>query len=208
MTNQALHISPIDVLMQYAPLTLQQSLSRSEFKALAETFPDLQLERSKNGKVTIMSPVNKGSGKLEAYLITIVGYWVIQNELGESYSSSTGIELPDGAIKSPDCAWVSDQRLLATANQSDDEYLKVVPDFVVELRSKSDRVSSLQKKMEDIWMQNGVRLAWLIDPYQEKAWIYRERRDPQLIEGFSDKILSGEEVIPGLELPLNKLSLK
>ncbi|MCB0631695.1 MAG: Uma2 family endonuclease [Saprospiraceae bacterium] len=175
---------------------------------MAETFPDLQLERSKNGKVTIMSPVNKGSGKLEAYLITIVGYWVIQNELGESYSSSTGIELPDGAIKSPDCAWVSDQRLLATANQSDDEYLKVVPDFVVELRSKSDRVSSLQKKMEDIWMQNGVRLAWLIDPYQEKAWIYRERRDPQLIEGFSDKILSGEEVMPGLELPLNKLSLK
>jgi Uma2 family endonuclease len=194
--------------MQYAPLTLQQSMSRAEFIALTEAFPDLQLERSKHGKVRIMSPVNKGSGKLEAYIITVVGYWVMQNGNGESYSSSTGIELPDGAIKSPDCAWISDEKLRMAAAQSEDEFLKVVPDFIVELRSKSDRISSLQKKMEETWMANGTLLAWLIDPYEEQVWVYRQDREPELIAGFSGKILSGEIVMPGLELSLEKLILK
>lgn len=186
--------------MQYAPLTLHQSLSKEDFLVLSQVFPDLQMERSKTGQVTIMSPVKKGSGRWEAYLITIIGSWALQQQTGEVFSSATGIELPDGSIRSPDCAWVSNQRMI---DQSDDEFLRAIPDFVVKIRSSSDRIALLQKKMKESWMANGVRLAWLIDPYQEKVWIYRNGQAPELIKGFAGRRLSGEGVMPGLEFSLD-----
>lgn len=207
MTNQAVDINPLEVLMQYAPISLQQPLSTQEFVALAEHFPNLQMERSKTGQVTIMSPVKKGSGKLEAYIITIIGAWALQKGLGEVFSSAIGIELPDGAIKSPDCAWVSDQRLQQYASNADDEFLKAVPDFIVEIRSASDRMPALKKKMNEVWMANGVRLAWLINPYDEQVWIYREKQEPELVTGFSGRTLSGETIMPDLEVALEKMKL-
>lgn len=205
MTESALQINPIGVLLKYAPITLHQPLSREEFVALADAFPDLRMERSKAGQVTIMSPVKKGSGKFEAYIITIVGAWALENGLGEVFSSAVGVELPDGAIRSPDCAWVSDERLSTLPLKADEDFLSAVPDFVAEVRSASDRIATLKKKMEAVWMANGVRLAWLIDPYEETVWIYREGSESTSVEGFSGRRLSGEEVMPGLELPLDKL---
>jgi Uma2 family endonuclease len=205
MTESAVHINSLEILMKYAPLTLHQPLSREEFVALADTFPELQMERSKSGQVTIMAPVKKGSGKFEAYLITMVGAWALERGLGEVFSSSTGVELPDGAVRSPDCAWVSDERLSLLAPEADDNFLQAVPDFVAEIRSATDRISMLKKKMKEVWMANGVRLAWLIDPYEERVWIYREGKEPEKLEGFSGRMLAGEAVMPGLELPLDKL---
>ena len=138
-------------------------------------------------------------------MIFFVFLWYYQNRKGEVYSSSTGIELPDGAVKSPDCAWVSDERLAGLPEDADENFLQVMPDFLVEVRSSTDRIASLKKKMVNVWMKNGVRLAWLIDPYMEKAWIYREGQPVEELSGFEGRVLSGEEVMPGMELPLMEL---
>lgn len=201
-------VPSIMAFLQYGPVLLEHHLSLEEFKVLCNQFPELLMEREANGKVTIMSPVKKGSGRRESYVNTLVGYWALQHQLGESFSPSTGIELPTGAVKSPDCAWVSDERLATLDEDSDEQFLKVAPDFVVEVRSSTDRVAKLKSKMEKIWMANGVRLAWLIDPYKETVRIYRANQEVEVLKGFKGKVLSGEDVLEGFELPLERLRLK
>lgn len=209
MTNTTLapQIIPTE-LLKYGPIHLEQALSVEEFTLLYAQFPDLLLEREANGRVSIMSPVKRGSGRRESFVNTLVGYWSRQSNLGETYSPSTGILLPTGAVKSPDCAWVSDEHLATLDKNSDEQFLKVVPDFVVEVRSSTDSLKKLKSKMEETWMENGVRLAWLIDPYSEKVWIYRAGKKTEVIEGFEEKILSGEAVLEGFELPLTRMRLK
>lgn len=205
MGNSAIQEQPLTALLQYGPVILQNPLSREEFIALVSEFPDLLMEREANGKVTVMSPVKKGSGRRESGVIFFVFLWYYQNRKGEVYSSSTGIELPDGAVKSPDCAWVSDERLAELPEGADEDFLQVMPDFLVEVRSSTDRLPKLKKKMANVWMKNGVRLGWLIDPYTEKAWIYREGQAPEEVAGFEGRILNGEDVMPGMEFPLAEL---
>ncbi|MEL6719965.1 MAG: Uma2 family endonuclease [Bacteroidota bacterium] len=195
-------------LFQYGPILLEQPLSITEFTNLYAQFPELLMEREEDGKVSIMSPVKRGSGRREFVISGYLFMWMNEHQSGEAFSPSTGIELPTGAIKSPDGAWVSAERLASHTASEEDDYLKVVPDFIAEVRSVSDRLPKLKKKMEKTWMANGVRLGWLIDPYGEKVWIYRENQETELVEGFDGKILSGEEIMPGFELPLDKMKVK
>lgn len=186
-------------------ITLGKPLSKDEFVTLSERFPDLQMEREANGKTNISLPLKKGAAERESTLILWIGLWAMESKTGTFFSSSIGIELPDGSIKSPDCAWVSSERMAASSETDDEDFLQVIPDFVAEVRSSSDRLTALKKKMTGVWMANGVRLAWLIDPYDEKVYIYREGKDEEVVDGFAGKILSGEEVMPGMELPLEEL---
>ena len=192
-------------LVKLSPLTFDRALSIEEFTTLAEHFPNVRMEREKNGKVTLMCPVKKGSGSREGIVSGYVIMWSIQNELGEAYSPSVGILLPTGAVKSPDASWVSDERLDQLNEDADEEFLKAIPDFVAEVRSSTDSLKKLKTKMKETWMANGVRLGWLIDPYSEKVWIYRNQDAPEELKGFKNRILSGEWVMPGLELPLSKM---
>lgn len=195
--------------MHFGPVKLQRPLSREEFVMLAEHFPDLGMEREKNGTVTVMSPVKRGSSKRESAVIALIYLW---NEglskSGEVHGSTGGIDLPDGTTKSPDVAWISPERLASASTNEEDDFVKIVPDFVAEVRSRSDRLAKLQKKMADSWMANGVRLGWLIDPYSEQVHIYRQGQEVEILKGFSGKKLSGEDVLPGFELPLDKMQVK
>ena len=191
--------------MKYAPITLHKPMSKEEFVRLSNRFPDLQLEMDEHGKTIIMTPVKKGSGKRESIILIYVGMWVMQHKKGEVFSPSTGIELPDGSIRCPDCAWVSEERLAALPEDSDEDFLKAVPDFVAEIRSQSDEQERLQKKMTETWMGNGVRLAWLIDPYEEEVHIYRMGKQVEIIKGFQGQVLNGDDVMSGMELPLDDL---
>ena len=192
-------------LLKYGPLHLEGPLSIAEFIALNQKFPALRMEREKNGRVTIITPVKKGSGRRESIVNTYVGHWALKHNNGECYSPSTGIALPSGAIKSPDCAWVSKERLINQQAGADEDFLNVIPDFVVEVRSGTDSLAKLKRKMEQTWMANGVQLGWLIDPYQEKAWVYRPGQKTESFSGFKGRTLSGEPVMPGFELPLDQL---
>ncbi len=195
-----------ELALHYGPVELHRSLSKTEFTALAEHYPDLGMEREKNGTTTIMSPVKKGSGRREFNLSGLFFMWHFKTNLGEFFSPSTGFDLPDGTTKSPDISWISPERLSAAPNdQEEEDFVKIVPDFVVEVRSGTDRLKKLQAKMTNTWMANGVRLAWLIDPYEEQVHIYRTDRQPEVVTGFLGKNLSGEDVLPGFELPLERM---
>lgn len=193
-----------ELAIQYGPVALQKPLNKAAFTALAERYPDLHMEREPDGKITIISPVKRGSGKREAKLYGFLFIWFLKIRLGELHGPSTGFDLPDGSTKSPDAAWISEERLQQVPND-EEAFVAIVPDFVGEIRSSSDRLKTLQNKMTDTWMANGVRLAWLIDPYEEKAYIYRAGREVEEVSGFVGKVLSGEDVLPGFALPLEEM---
>ncbi len=195
-----------DILRMGGELTVK-GLSRDQFITLSEQYPDLRMEREKNGNIIILTPVKGGSGFRENRLSTRVTIWRLQTGLGEVFSPSTGFDLAGGAVKSPDVAWLSNERWARLSpRQIEEGFIPVAPDFVAEIRSQSDRLPRLKKKMQESWMANGVRLAWLIDPYEEKAFIYRAGEEPETISGF-DKTLSGENVLPGFVLDLSEFKL-
>ncbi|MCO6493354.1 MAG: Uma2 family endonuclease [Phaeodactylibacter sp.] len=184
-----------------------KGLSRQQFYELVERHPELLMERDKNGNINIIAPVKGGSGIRENKLSLRVGNFCEKYMGGQSFSPSTGFNLPDGSTKSPDVAWVSSEKMAQLRpDQIEEEFIPAVPDFVAELRSKSDKLKKLQKKMKETWIGNGVRLAWLTDPYEEKAYIYRKDGSTDVVAGF-DGQLSGEDVLPGFLLDLSEFML-
>jgi Uma2 family endonuclease len=164
------------------------------------------MEQEADGSIQIMAPVKFGSGKRESIPMIYLGQWWLQHRKGQTFSASTGIQMPDGSLRSLDCGWISEERLKEVTDE--EAYLSVIPDFVVEIRSGTDLMSKLRHKMADIWMPAGVRLGWLINPYQEEAFIYRQdQTEPDYIQGFSDRSLTGESLLPGFELPLDELKV-
>lgn len=196
----------MQLLARFGPIRIDKPLSQHTFVELTEQFPEYQMEREKNGIVIIMSPGKKGSGQREFELQLELGLWFRQYNQGQAYGSNTGFTLPDGSTKCPDAAWISPARLAeySSSEKDEDDFVHVVPDFVVELRSSTDRLTNLKKKMVDTWLKNGVRLAWLIDPYDEKVYIYRPDQDVEVASQFDKLILSADDVLPGFNMPLAK----
>lgn len=120
-----------------------------------------------------------------------------------SFDSSAGFKLPDNAVLSADAAFVKRQRWENLTQQEKEKFAPLTPDFIIEVRSYSDSSSQLQSKMKD-WVRNGCRLAWLIDPIEQKAYVYKPDGLNKTIESFSER-LDGEDVLPGFELPLDLL---
>lgn len=178
---------------------LTQNLTREQFVRLCDSNPDLRLERSPQGELVIMSPVGGESGNREATLITKVGLWNEQTQLGFVFSSSTVFSLPNGGDRSPDVAWVEKSRWLALSPAEREAFPPLCPDFVIELRSRSDRLQPLQAKMEE-YLASGLRLGWLINPQDQQVEIYRPNQVPQVCA--LPARLSGENVLPGFELAL------
>lgn len=202
---------PLVELVEVDTVILQNKMSITTFLTFIKKYPNLRIEREKNGKVVIMSPVKFGSGKREIHAGLYLGnWWLAKGEPGEIFSASTGIILKDTSFRSPDCGWISAERLAENLVEDEDaEFLKVAPDFIIEIRSFSDSIKKLKNKMSDAWMKNGVRLAWLIDPYKERVYIYRENETkPEEIKGFDNRILSGEKILDGFELNLEKMKIK
>lgn len=184
---------------------LGEQLSDEDFFEMCTANPDLNLERDKHGNIIIMSPVTMISGLFENELAFQVTLWNRQNQRGIVFSPSTGFTLPDGAIFSPDVSWMSLEKWGLLPALEKNRFAKVVPDFVGEIRSKSDSLKELKTKMEN-WIMNGVQLAWLIDPKNEKVHIYRADGSIELVEKF-DKSISGEQILREFELDLSKFKL-
>jgi Uma2 family endonuclease len=201
MTIQLIDRDPIEaaspILLDVSNITLR--LTHAEFWQICCDNPESVLELNKDGELLIMSPVGGESGNYESNLITDLGIWNRQSKLGITFSSSTGFILPNGAIRSPDAAWVELSRWEALTVEQRQKFLPLTPDFVIELRSKTDSLSKLQQKMLE-YRDNGVRLGWLINPHENQVEIYRTQRDVEVLE--SPTILSGEDVLPGFVLNL------
>src|SRR5271169_3231329 len=167
---------------------------------------DLRIERTREGKLIIMAPMGGKGSKRENTLSFLITTWNRKHKLGEVFSPSGGFILSNGAMLSPDASFITSERWESLTDEDQDSFIPLCPDFLAELRSKSDRLKDLQAKMDE-WMENGCRLAWLIDPLEEKAYIYRANREIEIVDTF-DKKLYGEDVLPEFELDLIEFKRK
>ncbi len=184
-------------VLNLEPIT---SLSREQFYQLCIRNPELKLERNPQRELIIMSPVGGESGKKEANLIVDISLWNRQTQLGVVFSSSTIFSLPSGGDRSPDVAWVSLERWESLTQEEREGFPPICPDFVIELRSKSDRLNPLQEKMQE-YLASGLRLGWLINPHQKQVEIYRPQTAVEVVN--MPVILSGENVLPELNITLD-----
>ena len=171
-----------------------------EFAGLAASYPDLRMELTREGELVIMPPTFTETGNKNFKLIARFGIWSEANDLGNGYDSSTVFTLPNGAKRSPDLSWVTKARWEALTENQRKEFALVCPDFVVELRSSTDRLSAVQKKMQE-YRDNGARLGCLIDPKSRRVEIYRPGHNVEVLD--SPATLSGEDVLPGFTLNLD-----
>ncbi|MEH1937467.1 MAG: Uma2 family endonuclease [Nostoc sp.] len=172
-------------------------LTDEQFYQLCMANKDLNLELNAQGELIIVPPVGGESGNQEAGLITDLEIWNRQTKLGIVFSSSTIFRLPNGANRSPDAAWVKLSRWKALTLEERKKFPPLTPDFIIELRSQSHRLKPLQDKMEE-YIENGLRLGWLINPQEQQVEIYRKGLPVQVIQ--MPVLLSGEEVLPGFQL--------
>ena len=170
-----------------------------EFAALAANYPDLRMELTQEGELILMPPTFTETGNRNFKLIARFGIWSEGNTLGNGYDSSTVFTLPSGAKRSPDLSWIEASRWDALTEDQKKEFSQICPDFVVELRSKSDRLSKVQEKLHE-YINNGAKLGWLIDPRSRRVEIYRAGQEVEIVD--NPTFLTGEEVLPGFVLSL------
>ncbi|MGR3273706.1 Uma2 family endonuclease [Acaryochloris marina NIES-2412] len=173
-------------------------LSDEQFYHLCQGNRDLRLERTASGKLVIMPPTGWGTGNRNLRLGQRLGNWADTDGTGIVFDSSTGFRLPNGAIRSPDVAWVRQDRLTAL-NPNPNQFLPLCPDFVIELRSANDSLSSLQLKMQE-YLAHGLQLGWLVNPQDQQVEIYRPEQEVEVLQ--APDFLRGESVLPNLQLSL------
>ena len=170
-----------------------------EFAAVVAAHPDLRMELTREGELIIMPPAFPETGSKNADLTADVVLWNRLQRTGKVFDSSSGFTLPNGAERSPDTAWIELGRWEALAEEERKGFSRICPDFVVELRSSSDPLSAVQKKMQE-YRENGARLGWLIDPKSKRVEIYRPGQEVEILDAPAS--LSGEDVLPGFVLDL------
>ncbi len=190
----------IETLLLNLPKTVKLHVTPEQFTSLAACNRELQLERTAQGELIVNPPTGWETGKRnwsisgELYI-----WWRNSGEPGEAFDSSAGFTLPNGAILSPDTCWISQERWDALTDEQKTTFPQICPDFVVELRSESDTLKSLQEKMQE-YMENGARLGWLINPKNRTVAVYRVGLEVETLSNPTE--LSGEEIVPGFVLNL------
>ena len=193
---QSLEIKPL--LLDVGSITLR--VTHEEFEKLCHDNPDRSFELTATGELIVMAPAGWESSERNLSLGTDVEIWNRQTKLGRAFDSSGGFTLPNGAIRSPDVTWIDRSKLVDIP--AGVKFPQVVPDFVIELRSDTDRMPKLREKMEE-YRSNGVRLALLIDPQTKQVEIYRLEQAPEILE--SPMSIDCSEVMPGFILDLTRI---
>lgn len=175
------------------------ALTDEQYYQICLSNPDLNLELSKHGELIIVPPTGGWSGNRNAKLTARLEVWAEADGTGVTFDSSTQFNLPGGGKRSPDAAWIKLDRWNALTQEEQEKFPPICPDFVVELRSLTDRLITLQDKMQE-YLDSGIRLGWLIDPENQRVEIYRQEREVEVLQSPSS--LSGEEVLPGFVLDL------
>jgi Uma2 family endonuclease len=182
--------------------SILQKLNEHEFFEFCQLNPEWRIERTSEGDLVIMAPTGGWTGSRNFTLIGLFSRWVEEDGTGIGFDSSTGFTLPNGAKRSPDLAWVKRERWEALRENEREEFPPLCPDFVVELRSRSDALASLQTKMEE-YIENGAQLGWLIDPQERKVYVYRSSAEVRCLE--NPQAVSGEPVLSGFILEVQRL---
>ncbi|MEO6453818.1 MAG: Uma2 family endonuclease [Ginsengibacter sp.] len=179
------------------------NMSDDEFFSFCVQNKNIRLERDENKQILIKAPVGNLTSYQNFEIAGQIFTWNKKTNLGFAFDSSAGFYLPDKSMRNPDAAWISSEKWKSIANEEKKKFAYLVPNFIIELMSPSDRLKPAKDKMK-MWINNGVLLAWLINPENKTAYIYRINGTIEEVNGF-DKKLSGEDILPGFELDLSIL---
>ena len=174
-------------------------MSREQFFQLCQLNRDLRMERNAEASIAVMTPAGGETGARNGLVVDALYRWAEEDGTGVVFDSSTGFELPNGAVRAPDAAWVPRNRLARLSPKAKERFLPLCPDFVIELLSPSDSRAVARQKMEE-YRANGARLGWLIDPARRQVAIYRA--DGSLEQRSEPDVVTGETVLPGFSLDL------
>ncbi len=183
-------------------VSLHWPLTDDEFAKLCALNPEIRLEYTCTGDLIIMPPTGMDTGERNASLTAAFVVWNRTQGRGVVCDSSSGFILPNGAKRSPDVSWITLERRNALTEEQRRGFPPLCPDFVLELRSSSDRLPDLQEKMQE-YVENGARLGWLIDPIERVVYVYRPG---ETVERLDDpREVSGEPVLAGFVLRLRDI---
>ena len=193
---------PLFLPMEIGPVLLRLEegrFSATDFEFFAAENPDLRLEMNKDGEIIVMMPVGFTGSQRNAKLTARLVNWADEDGSGIAVEATAGFKLPNGAERSPDAAWVRRERCEEFTRAEREKFLPLCPDFVVELRSRTDRLKTVKAKMKE-YMENGAQLGWLIDPLKKKVHIYRPGQPVEILDNPTE--VSGEPLLPGFVLRL------
>lgn len=181
-----------------------EGMSDEEFFEFCQLNRGLKIERKSSGEIILMSPTGSKTGIRNARLIAVLFNWNELEKNGEVFDSSAGFKLPNGATYGPDTAWVSHNKWNTLSIEEQEGFAPIVPDFIAEIRSKSDGLKPIQEKIAE-FMECGCQLAWLIDPILQKTTVYHMNGEEEDVA--FDETLSGGSVLAGFEVKLSELFL-
>lgn len=189
--------------MTVLTINLKQFVATSdEFFDLCQANPTLQMERTAAGEVVIMSPVGSTNSARNAGITAQLWLWNDETQLGIAFDSSGGFHLPNGADRSPDAAWVLQERWNRLTARQQQKFAPICPDFVVELRSSSDFMEGLRDKMQE-YLDNGALLGWLIDPETRTVEIYEPGEEVETLH--NPERVAGDPILPGFVLNMKRV---
>lgn len=177
-------------------------MTEDQFLRFCADNGDLRMELTAEKELIIMPPAGGITGGRNSELAVDLGIWSRRDGTGKTFDSSTGFTLPNGAIRSPDASWILLPRWEALTDAEQDRFPPICPDFVIELRSPSDRLADVQAKMAE-YIENGALLGWLIDPQNRRVHVYRAGQPVEILE--QPESVSGDPVLLGFVLDLSNI---
>jgi Uma2 family endonuclease len=196
----------LPIATEIIPMVLQLqpaiALTEDQFYEFCQLNHNFRIERNAAGELVIMPPTGSETDERNFDVIVQLGIWVKQDGTGVGFGSSGGFTLPNGAVRSPDAAWIKRDRWEAIPAELRKKFAPICPEFVIELRSESDNLRILQDKMQE-YIDNGTQLGWLIDRKQRRVFIYRPNIAVEVLD--NPKILYGEPLLAGFVLDLSQV---
>lgn len=178
-------------------------MTDDQFFEFCQINRDLRIERTKTGEIIIMPPTGSESGNREFNIAVQLGVWAEKDGTGIGFSSSAGFTLSTDAERSPDASWIKLERWNTLTPEQQKKFAPICPDFIIELRSPTDNLKSLQEKMREYMQEEGIQLGWLIDRQNRRVYIYRPDGSEECLE--NPATASGDPVLPGFVLNLSKI---
>jgi Uma2 family endonuclease len=191
---------------EYIPSELialtHRTVTPEEFEQLCAEYDEWRLELTSTGELIVMPGTSLQTGRRNANLTSQLVVWTEKDATGVCFDSSAMFALPNNARRSPDASWVKSEKWDNLSETQQDSFAPICPDFVVELRSNSDRLQFLRNKMTE-YIANGASLGWLIDPFNRQVYVYRPNEE--VVTLINPESVSGDPLLPGFELNLAKL---
>ena len=192
-------LTEIDLPIRLLP---ENPMSDEEFMRFCAANEPMRIEREPNGEILVMTPANSKTSKMNLRIGRLLDEWAETDGRGVAFDSSGGFTLPDTSMRNPDAAWMLNSRWSAMSDEEQSSFAPACPDFIIELRSPTDRLPHLKVKMEK-WIANGAQVAWLIDPSRKVVEIYRPDEQPEVHENPTS--VQGTGPIAGFELVMDRI---